>query len=506
MSRTRRSVWADGPDWNETLLWYAKAVGILQVRAATDRTSWRFFAGIHGHNEETWRLFGILRPEDKLPERHELDLFWDKCQHGSWYFLPWHRGCVSAFEQLVRSVIAAEGGPDDWALPYWNYSETSNPHAREVHPAFLAETTPDGAPNPLYTPFRFGNPITDSTTVPEEDVDLEALRERKFAPLGEVAGGFGGGRSILSHRAGFPGALEIARHGGVHTAVGGAARLQDGTIVRGLMSAFETAGLDPIFWLHHANIDRLWAVWLSNSPNHTNPTETNWLGGPLDRPFVMPRPDGSAWHYSCIDVVDTSNPMLDYVYDDTSDPLVAIAGAAEGRTADRIEEGRRERDTELIGTNGTEIKLGTGPTTSEVTVDEQVLRSQSERLVQENRGADQLSGLYLNLENIRGLNNVAIYQVLVDYGEVGARLLSGEPRVVSVGRFSTFGLDESSSDGINVSSGVTMSFDLTPLIAQIGFDEVPEKGLLRVSIVPQFAAPELPAPTIGRINIYQGVP
>jgi tyrosinase len=27
------------------------------------------------------------------------------------------------------------------------------------------------------------------------------------------------------------------------------------------MSAIPTAPADPIFWMHHANIDRLWAVW-----------------------------------------------------------------------------------------------------------------------------------------------------------------------------------------------------------------------------------------------------
>ena len=31
----------------------------------------------------------------------------------------------------------------------------------------------------------------------------------------------------------------------------------------GFMRSPATAGRDPIFWLHHANIDRLWEVWLS---------------------------------------------------------------------------------------------------------------------------------------------------------------------------------------------------------------------------------------------------
>ena len=38
------------------------------------------------------------------------------------------------------------------------------------------------------------------------------------------------------------------------------------------MGSFYTAGLDPLFWLHHANIDRLWEVWLSLDSGHVNPS------------------------------------------------------------------------------------------------------------------------------------------------------------------------------------------------------------------------------------------
>ena len=44
------------------------------------------------------------------------------------------------------------------------------------------------------------------------------------------------------------------------------------------MGGFDTAGLDPIFWLHHANIDRLWDVWLGQ-PGRANSTEAAWLTG-----------------------------------------------------------------------------------------------------------------------------------------------------------------------------------------------------------------------------------
>jgi hypothetical protein len=41
--------------------------------------------------------------------------------------------------------------------------------------------------------------------------------------------------------------------------------------VGGFMGAFNSAGLDPLFWLHHCNIDRLWEVWRKMSATHKDP-------------------------------------------------------------------------------------------------------------------------------------------------------------------------------------------------------------------------------------------
>ena len=61
---------------------------------------------------------------------------------------------------------------------------------------------------------------------------------------------------------GFQRRLE-ALHSNVHIAVGG----QTGTM------AGASSPADPLFWLHHANIDRLWATW-QTSPNNANPPNT----------------------------------------------------------------------------------------------------------------------------------------------------------------------------------------------------------------------------------------
>src|SRR5207237_5292262 len=42
---------------------------------------------------------------------------WNTCQHGSFFFVSWHRMYLYWFEQIVRTM----SGNCAWALPYWNY-------------------------------------------------------------------------------------------------------------------------------------------------------------------------------------------------------------------------------------------------------------------------------------------------------------------------------------------------------------------------------------------------
>jgi len=41
------------------------------------------------------------------------------------------------------------------------------------------------------------------------------------------------------------------------------------------MADFATVGGDPLFYLHHANLDRIWESW--NQLGHTNPTDAKYL-------------------------------------------------------------------------------------------------------------------------------------------------------------------------------------------------------------------------------------
>ena len=78
------------------------------------------------------------------------------------------------------------------------------------------------------------------------------------------------------------------------------------------------AALDPIFWLHHANIDRLWNNWLALG-GRINPTEAAWL----TQSFDLYDETGAQVTMTGADVVDSA-AQLGYIYDDVA-PAVALA-------------------------------------------------------------------------------------------------------------------------------------------------------------------------------------
>ena len=84
------------------------------------------------------------------------------------------------------------------------------------------------------------------------------------------------------------------------------------------MSSFMQAALDPIFWLHHCNIDRLWEVWIQRDKANQNPDDTAWL----DAVFKFhDSTGGTNGDLTPRKVMQTRKAPLLYEYDDTTDPV-----------------------------------------------------------------------------------------------------------------------------------------------------------------------------------------
>ena len=123
----------------------------------------------------------------------------------------------------------------------------------------------------------------------------------------DIPPGFGGPETVFHHGPESEttnGGLESLPHNVIHSVIGGVAPGGNPNDWRdlGLMSLPITAALDPIFWLHHSNIDRLWNVWLRDAQEpHVNPDQATWLDGPADRQFVMPRSNQGEWMFTARD-------------------------------------------------------------------------------------------------------------------------------------------------------------------------------------------------------------
>jgi tyrosinase len=235
----------------QALLSYRKGVEVMRQRSQVnplDPTGWVYQALIHGIIFDVPKqqlidgTFAQVPPTD--PQRQLAEACWDTCPHTSPEFLPWHRIYVFYFERIVR----AASGDSNFALPYWDYS---NGAANTSIPIELREAVA-GSPlgNALFDLARdpgMNGLFGQADSLQPGDVALDALKEPVFDATPDANG--------------FSEAVRGTPHNLVHGAVGGANELDFG-IHAGDMSATTTAGYDPIFWLHHSNIDRLWESWL----------------------------------------------------------------------------------------------------------------------------------------------------------------------------------------------------------------------------------------------------
>lgn len=160
------------------------------------------------------------------------------CTHGSPLFLAWHRAYLYFFEKALQDQVPGA------TLAWWDWSIR---HAEGIPVAFQRQRAPDGTINPLLR-----SPIQPSGRRPGGP--SRTTRQ----PGGPGAPPLPGQARVLQILAltdfmDFQAQLEDI-HNGVHVWVGGT------------MSDIATAAYDPIFWAHHAMIDRIWRLWQLRHP------------------------------------------------------------------------------------------------------------------------------------------------------------------------------------------------------------------------------------------------
>ncbi|HTZ66044.1 MAG TPA: tyrosinase family protein [Roseiarcus sp.] len=510
MTFLRKNVWESGGDWGDPVLWYARGVKALKARALKDRTSWKFFGAIHGFDPQLWEQVGYLAQNEPPPSNADANAYWQQCQHGSWYFLPWHRGYLMALEAVLRDVIVKANGPKDWALPYWNYFK---PSENLLPPAFASKDWPDGTgDNPLYVEQRYGPdwPNGSKVYVPLDQVNLDALNDQDFVGPGAGANpGFGGVNTGFEHSGGTHGGVESQPHDLVHVFVGGG---DQNTI--GLMAWPDLAGLDPIFYLHHANIDRLWEVWKKVPGSKGDPTQPKWVKGPAsigEHAFEMPKPDGGKWTYTPGDMGDLSK--LDYTYDDLSPPSVTPELVARlrglGASVPTVESVQRRPAmpppaTELLGATESVPLVGGGASAAlalNPTVKAKVAASLNAVRTEAPGQAAEPDRVYLNLENVRGLDDATVFDVYVNVppGQDPAQ----HPEL-KAGSVALFGVRKASaSNDAHAGNGLNFVLNISSIVDALHMSSALNASELHVQLVPRRPVPEAAQISIGRISAYR---
>ncbi len=252
--RSIRTMQNDDPDLEA----YRRAVAAMKALPITDHRNWYRFAEIH----------------------------MNYCPHANWYFLPWHRAYLVAFERLCREF----SGKPDFALPYWDWTiDRQLPAAFRGDPKTnpLAHARP-GFPTNQSLPNDMVGPAVMSRIL--NSPDFEAFGSSR--PRGQSSYG-----PNWQRVEGAKTEFEFNAHDGVHSTLGGD------------MGTTERAARDPIFYLHHANVDRIWSEW--NRRGNSNSSAVNWLNQPFHRNFR--NHDGSLWHTGVGDL--TSTAALGYQYE-----------------------------------------------------------------------------------------------------------------------------------------------------------------------------------------------
>lgn len=216
--------------------------------------------------------------------------------HGSHHFFPWHRAYLYFHERILAWHLAGQTIPDpSFRLPVWGW-ETSldglNDPTMYTEPRDRA-----GHPNPLYHARRFAS---------FESSDTDCRTALTF-----------GGRDFFGYPptlgASNNGSIENGVHADVHVDVGGD------------MGRIVTAANDPLFFAHHANIDRLWSWWSALPGATAAATFAEWRSAT----WQFPDWDGSLVTVRSSDLLD-HDERLRYRYGKPSVTFFAPRDAREG--------------------------------------------------------------------------------------------------------------------------------------------------------------------------------
>ncbi|KAA8573382.1 hypothetical protein MFRU_053g00020 [Monilinia fructicola] len=333
-------------------LWqlYILAQSMMQTMDQSEMRSWYQIAGIHGR---PYLPYDGVSP---IPGNENNGY----CTHVSILFPSWHRPYMALYEQVLHSLVSFIAGQypagaerdrytaaaNRFRIPYWDWAMAA-PQGQSIIPASITTPTiaingPAGVQtisNPLYSyhfnplnatelpnppfsryPQTLRYPTSNNASATSQD-DLVArqldnsastFRDRLYNLFTNYHD-----FSVFSNEASRPGNFDSIEslHDQIHGLTGSG----------GHMSYVDYASFDPIFFLHHAMVDRCFAMWqVLNPDSYVSPTAALYstytikagsiqdASTPLT-PFYAPGGNNSFW--SSTDVISTE--VFGYAYAET---------------------------------------------------------------------------------------------------------------------------------------------------------------------------------------------
>ncbi|KAI8965927.1 Di-copper centre-containing protein [Daldinia sp. FL1419] len=283
-----RDLQKDEDKWNLYLL----ALSWMQFTDQEAQFSWYQITGIHGAPALTW-----ADVEPTPGNEHS-----GYCTHVSILFPPWHRPYLALYEQVLYNIVQFiasfyppdlqdrfQKAADTFRIPYWDWAAVpadglsvlpdsvggspiinvtgpngaqtiTNPLFSYVFRPFNSSTFPDFPYNTWLETKRAPRPINSANATSNNsfvahalDVHLPSFQQRVYNLFSNYPN-----YTTFSNEAWIPGpnngsydSLESI-HDAIHTVGGG---------VYGHLAIIAYSGFDPLFWLHHANVDRIFTMW-----------------------------------------------------------------------------------------------------------------------------------------------------------------------------------------------------------------------------------------------------
>ncbi|WVZ94651.1 hypothetical protein U9M48_040517 [Paspalum notatum var. saurae] len=269
---------------------YKLAVSRMKALPASHPLSFTAQAAIHQAYCDGHYQYDATKLQDGDGAAQPFDV------HASWIFAPWHRMYIYFYERALAELV----GDETFALPYWGWDA---PEGMVIPPLFRDAS----ANNSLYNPHRNQANL-------DKLVDLDYLSNRRPAPVNfdgpkdekymEAVNSnlctvydqqIRSGKGALNFLGGLPdtnrsassGTLESMAHITMHVWTGKAPNSTEDKSTCALgrdgnyscmndMGFLGSAGRDPLFYSHHANVDRLWHIWSTTLRGGNGFNDTAW--------------------------------------------------------------------------------------------------------------------------------------------------------------------------------------------------------------------------------------